>query len=256
MTDLFWSIGWYAGLSLLAAGVLFMLRPVRRLGVPTRRRAIRLAIIGVLTAGASLPAGNALQRVTNPVSELDRFVPAFQFSEVHTIEIHASADRAYRAMLDVTPEEIALYRALTWVRRAGQAGPENILNPGAGKPLLETAARTSFRKLVEVPNREFVLGGFVAAPPGAQARVWTGESFASLEEPGFAKVAMNFRLEPQGGTSVILSTETRVYATDATTRRTFKPYWRTIYPGSALIRISWLRAIKRRAEGSGAHPQS
>jgi hypothetical protein len=59
---------------------------------------------------------------------------------------------------------------------------------------------------------------------------------------------MNFRIEPRGADACILFTETRVYATDSATRRTFKVYWRTIYPGSALIRLSWLRAIKRRAE--------
>jgi hypothetical protein len=248
MTDLFLSVLWYGGLALGAAGLLFTLRPVRRLGVPTRRRAVRIAISGAAVAGVSLLAGGGLRRVANPVSELDRFVPAFQFSEVHAIEIHAPAERTYRAMLDVTPDEVAFYRGLTWVRTGGQSGPESIMNPPPDRPLIETAVRTSFRKLAEVSNREFVFGGFVAAPPGAGARAWTDESYAALEDPGFAKVAMNFRIEPRGADACILFTETRVYATDSATRRTFKVYWRTIYPGSALIRLSWLRAIKRRAE--------
>ncbi len=42
--------------------------------------------------------------------------------------------------------------------------------------------------------------------------------------------------------------ETRVHATDDPTKRKFAAYWRTIYPGSALIRVMWLRAIRRRAE--------
>jgi hypothetical protein len=104
------------------------------------------------------------------------------------------------------------------------------------------------RTLADVPTREYVLGTFVAAPADAGTRKWTAESFANLHEPGFAKAAMNFRIEPRGTDASTLSTETRVYATDATTRRAFKVYWRTIYPGSALIRVSWLRAIKRRAE--------
>jgi hypothetical protein len=29
-------------------------------------------------------------------------------------------------------------------------------------------------------------------------------------------------------------------------------YWRVIHPGSALIRIAWLRAIRRRAERQSA----
>jgi hypothetical protein len=242
------SVCWYVGVFLTAAGLLCTLKPMKRLGVPTRRRAVRVTLIGVTVAGVSLAAGGGVQRVTSPASELDRWVPGFHFNEVHTIEIQAPADRVYRAMLEVTPEEVAFYRALTWVRRVGQSGPESIVNPPAGRPLLETAVRTTFRKLGETPNREFALGGFVTAPPGARARKWTAETFSALEEPGFAKVGMNFSVEPGSDQTTRLSTETRVYATDATTRMTFKAYWRTIYPGSALIRLSWLRAIKRRAE--------
>ncbi len=39
-------------------------------------------------------------------------------------------------------------------------------------------------------------------------------------------------------------------ATDAQARRRFACYWRVIYPGSALIRRMWLRAVKKRAEES------
>lgn len=248
MIDLLLSVLWYGGLMLSAVGLLFTLRPVRRLGVPTRRRAVRIAIAGVGLAGVSLLAGGGLQRASTPGSELDRFMPAFQFSERHSIEIQAPAERTYRAMLDVTPDEVTFYRALTWVRTGGQPVPESIMNPPAGKSLIETAVRTSFRKLAEVPNGEFVFGGFVAAPAGARTRKWTAEAYAALQEPGYAKVAMNFRVEPRGPGASVLFTETRVYATDAATRRTFKVYWRTISPGSALIRVSWLKAIKRRAE--------
>jgi hypothetical protein len=47
-----------------------------------------------------------------------------------------------------------------------------------------------------------------------------------------------------------VTTETRVFATDAAARRSFGLYWAFIYPGSALIRHGWLRAIKLRAEAS------
>jgi hypothetical protein len=59
---------------------------------------------------------------------------------------------------------------------------------------------------------------------------------------------MNFRVEADGASGSILSTETRVYATDEASKRRFAAYWRVIYPGSALIRRMWLRAIVRRAE--------
>ena len=59
---------------------------------------------------------------------------------------------------------------------------------------------------------------------------------------------MNFRLRSIGSTRTRLTTETRVFTTDAMIRRRFAAYWRVIYPGSSIIRMMWLRAIKRRAE--------
>jgi hypothetical protein len=55
-------------------------------------------------------------------------------------------------------------------------------------------------------------------------------------------------LEDAANGETVLTTETRVYATDAATRKRFALYWRVIYPGSALIRVMWLRAIRNRAE--------
>jgi hypothetical protein len=76
-------------------------------------------------------------------------------------------------------------------------------------------------------------------------------AFTSLHEPGIATAGMNFALREDGDGWTRLTTETRVHATDATASRLFATYWRIIYPGSALIRRSWLRAIKARAERGG-----
>jgi hypothetical protein len=62
--------------------------------------------------------------------------------------------------------------------------------------------------------------------------------FVTANPPGFAAATMNFRIEDAGPMACTLTTETRVYATDASTRRRFARYWRVIYPGSALIRRS------------------
>jgi hypothetical protein len=107
--------------------------------------------------------------------------------------------------------------------------------------------------LAEEPNREIVLGSLAAAPPGWRP---SGKPtpdgfralFVTINRPGFASATMNFRIEDVGSAACTLTTETRVYATDASTRRRFAPYWRVIYPGSALIRHMWLRAIAHRAE--------
>jgi hypothetical protein len=166
---------------------------------------------------------------------------------VHEVDIAASPAQTYQALQNVTPREIRFYRVLTWIRRGGQTGRPSILNPPLDVPILKTAMETSFRNLGEQPNVEIVFGGFTAAPREALTRHWTPEAFAALVDPGYAKVAMNFQLVSLGA-GTHLQTETRVFATDAATRRMFTVYWRTIYPGSALIRRSWLEAIKSRAE--------
>jgi len=59
---------------------------------------------------------------------------------------------------------------------------------------------------------------------------------------------MSFRLAAQRPGLTQLSTETRVFATDDAACRRFAPYWRVIYPASALLRRTWLAAIRQRAE--------
>ena len=76
----------------------------------------------------------------------------------------------------------------------------------------------------------------------------TEEGVQSSQRGGFALAAINFRLEDAANGETLLTTETRVYATDPSARKKFAAYWRIIYPGSALIRIMWLRAIRHRAE--------
>jgi hypothetical protein len=103
--------------------------------------------------------------------------------------------------------------------------------------------------LVDEAPRELVIGTIVVRPPGARVRV-RPEIFERSMPPGFALAAMNFLITPDGAGGSRVSTETRVFATNDDARRRFAMYWRLIYPGSALIRRMWLRAIARRVEDS------
>ena len=239
----------YAGFLACLVGFVSLLRPLKFLRISSRYRGAAvlggglLLILGVF----SLPAKET--RVQWPHALLDQFVAVYQFEEFHAIRVHASRERIFQAIKEVRAGEIFLFRTLTWIRRFGRPGPESILNAPENMPLLEVATKTSFLLLAEEPDREIVLGTLVAAPPGWRPKGKpTPEGFKALHEPGFAPAAMNFRLEDSGAGETIVTTETRVYATDASTRRKFAAYWRTIYPGSALIRVTWLRAIRHRAE--------
>lgn len=120
------------------------------------------------------------------------------------------------------------------------------MNPDPGRPILDTALRTGFVLLGEEHGREALVG---AVLEGGRFRAGLEPpTFRDLVEPGLAKAAMNFRVTTEGPRRVRLTTETRVSATDARSRRFFAVYWRLILPGSALIRRNWLAAIQRRSE--------
>lgn len=237
----------YGGAVLALLGALVLFRPLPMPGLPARRRGALLAAVGFALSGIGfvLPAPD--RRAADRRSQLDEFVPVFQFNEVHRIHVDAPPDRVFASIKAVTAPEILLLRTLTWLRRFGRPGPESILNAPERLPILDVATKTGFLPLAEAPNREILVGTVVMAPRGLGGER-TPEWFKALAAPGVAKAAMSFFVEPDGSGGAWVTTETRVAATDAGARRRFAVYWRVIYPGSAIIRRMWLRAVKRRAE--------
>jgi hypothetical protein len=231
-----------AGITTGALGLLSLSR--------NRKQAAKLVGLGGLLglAGAALPA--PIRRAKGAPVLLDIFVQFYEFREFHETRVNASPERIYEAILGVTAGEIRLFQALTWLRSPklpwGCRQPESILNAPTDRPILEVATSSGFTKLVEAPGVETVVGMAVIHPRGTPPPSTPAEFITS--EPGFALAAMNFRIEYGGPGWSRLTTETRIHATDALSRRRFAAYWRLIYPGSAFIRIQWLRAIRERAE--------
>ena len=239
----------YTGAVIVVAGLGLAVRPSRRLRVATRARAFMVIAAGVMAAaiGLVLPASDA--RVDRIETRLDEFAPAWQFREVHTLRIAAPPAVVFDAITRLRADEIFLFRTLTWIRRGGRPAPRSILNPGDATPLIDVATSTGFLRLAHDEPRELVIGAMVAAPPGPGHRLTAG-GYREPQPPGTALATMNFLVSPDGGHGSIVSTETRVHANDARSRRLFAGYWRIIYPGSALIRRMWLRAIERRAKAA------
>ena len=235
----------YVAAVVAAAGVLFAVKPIRRLGVTKRSRGLALAAVGglLVVAGLCLPATET--RVGQVTSRLDEFAPAWQFREIHTIRIPASPERVFAAIKRVRADEIRFFHTLTWIRRGGRQAPPGILNAGQGEPIIDVALANGFVSLADDPPRELVIGTVVVAPPGTRGTL-TPQVFRQALPPGFALATMNFLVTPDGDGHTLVSTETRVFANSAAARRRFAAYWRSIYPGSAIIRRMWLRAIQRR----------
>ena len=234
----------YTGFVLFVVGLACSVRPVASLGVATRPRAMLLAGAGVLLGLGSLAAPAFTSRVSASASRLDEITPEWQFHEVHARHIAAPPARVYAALRQVRADEIAFFKTLTWIRRFGRSLPPGMLNAGR-EPIIDVAVKGGFSLLAEDAPRELVVGTVVVAPSGPR-HPRTLEFFRSPPS-GFAVGTMNFLLKPDGAGGTWISTETRVVATSPQARRVFAAYWRVIYPGSALIRRMWLRAVERRA---------
>jgi hypothetical protein len=102
--------------------------------------------------------------------------------------------------------------------------------------------RTLFR-LRGVPRTETIAG--LLQTLGFEQRERTATTFVGV---GGRRILIGLDLvarSADGGS--ILSTETRVRATDARARAAFRAYWLVVGPFSALIRRRWLRAVARAA---------
>lgn len=232
----------YLGLLAVAVGAFACLRPVHWLRLSTRKRGALLVGAGavLILLGMAVPA--PLRHATG-TTQLDRILPDYQFSELHETSVRASPAAIHRAIWQVTAGEIRLFRALTWIRspRLSAHRKPTILSAPTDRPILEVATSSGFRRLADEEN-EIVVGTVVIAPRGRQM-------IDDLRKvPGAALALMNFRIEPLGADRCRLITETRIFATDRKALRRFRAYWRLVAPGSAILRSTWLSAIRARAE--------
>src|SRR5947207_2205285 len=180
---------------------------------------------------------------------LDEVVPHPQYRMYHARSISAQPTAVWDELGQVTMSALPLGYALESIRLlpARLAGRRH--QPLAGRTFLDvTPIPVLFCRPPQVvisaglSQAWRLLGG--PAPPrldAAALRAWS--------QPGWIKAGMEFRLEPvPAGT--LLSTETRVLATDPKTRRAFAAYWFVIRPGSSAIRREVLKVVARRAESS------
>lgn len=178
---------------------------------------------------------------------LDEFLSLYDVRELHSITIASPPERVIEVARGLTWSDVPLFAGLMAVRSlpALLAGHR----PSLSGPIVDDFTRAGFTELAARPD-ELVYGavGRFWHLTGGLRRVAPAD-FAAFSEPGFAKTAFNFSAQPAPSApgSTVLTTETRVAATDAGARRSFLRYWRVIQPGSVLIRRVWLRAIRRAA---------
>jgi len=175
---------------------------------------------------------------------LEEVLPAPDFSERHSRRVRAEPAQALAAVRELTIREVPTMLVLMSLRSLPALLSRRYSLPRTER-ILDAFAAMGFAEADGGADELILVGvGRFWRLDGGLRRV-RAEEFPAFDEPGFVKAATNFRAEPG-----LLSTETRVKATDEQARRSFARYWRLIQPGSALIRMDWLRAARRRAERS------
>lgn len=169
---------------------------------------------------------------------LDQVMPSCDRREVHERRTAAPASALWEAIHELEARDLALMRVLMGIRTLGRRVDRG------DRTVLDGFERMGFRPVAEEPGKELVVVGIGQfwKPSGGLRKVTGREQFLAFDEPGYAKVAFNLRLQNNG-----VSTETRIAGTDPRARRRFGLYWLAIRPGSGLIRREWLRALDRRA---------
>ena len=182
MIDWLLSTLWYGSFASFIVGAICIVRPVRWLGLRTRRRALATmggAVLLVTAIGAWTPRTEA---VLVAQSSLDGAAPAYQFREKHSLVVNATPTSVMRAIKTVAADEIAFFQVLTAVRRLGRPAPEGLLNAPPGKPVMDVATRTGFTLLAD-DAREVVLGAVLTADdPAARGRARDVRAFQTRRD--------------------------------------------------------------------------
>jgi hypothetical protein len=176
------------------------------------------------------------------VAAIDDWLPRFDVNERHEVRLPVAPERALELVLALPVASDPIVRVLVTTR--GMTARD------------ETLERFFLAHRFVVLHRsptELVAGavGAVWRIRGGLVPLADADSWRRAAVPGTIKAAIDFHAVPAADGS-LLSTETRVFAADARSRRLFRLYWLVVGPFSALIRRRWLAATIASAKRSGA----
>jgi hypothetical protein len=176
---------------------------------------------------------------------IDKYLPAFQFSERHQLLVENPAACLLDAVTLAGTIDDPWVRIFIWLRELpgrfiGTLGGDNALEnrPAFGLSDFTLLGRDSDREIAFG-----LIGRFWQSDYGLVA-INGPADFASFNAPGVPKLVLNFVVEPMDGGRARLRTETRVFCNDRKSFIRFLPYWWIIRPVSGLMRHRLLRRIR------------
>lgn len=178
---------------------------------------------------------------------IDKYLPRYQFSERHTLNISASPAAVIAAACAYRPESDSFFRRMIAMREL----PMRVLSRLRQRDA-EAAAPFglhNFTLLEQAEDRELVYGlaGQFWKLDYGQASIADGSDFLAFDRPGTARLALSFTAQRLDHARTQLTTETRVFCQDHDALRRFTRYWYLIRPVSGLIRRRILVGIRNDA---------
>ena len=175
---------------------------------------------------------------------LDDYLPAYEFSERHSLEIDGGREQVDQALRAVSIDEIRGIRILYLLRGLGRTGRDT------SRPFLGLAALGAVT-LEDISGEGVVLGltGQFWRLRGGQdlGRPRTADEFLAYDRADVCQAVIDFRIAEIGPDRSRLTTETRVHVADPAARRAFRRYWLVVRPFSGRTRILFLREVRRHA---------
>ena len=197
-----------------------------------------------LSASVERPIYVAGSRENGAVLSLvDHFLQRRQFHERHACDVAAPPDVILEAVAQYRPEADPVFKFAMSLREA----PKRFLKT-AGDPQPPFGFHSFSHLGRDERSTVYGLIGRFWTPDFDLRVITSGEAFRSFDEAGVAKLVLAFEVDPAPEGLTRLTTETRVFCPDRTSRMSFTPYWMIIRPVSGLIRRRMLASIRRDCE--------
>ncbi len=244
----------WIGAILFMVGVISLIHPLDFLFISNRTIAVGVVLSGLLISATSLISPVKLEQSTTSDQQIDGLMPTYSFNELHEVRIKASPDEVKEVFRVTGVNDIPVVHLLMKIRGIADEDVDLSDRASSNKAGADTFTTPDFNFFVVAPDeyiavmilKPTMISGNKGKP--APPEISTIEQFRAFKEPGYMKVAINFRIIGIENKETLLTTETRVDGTTKTDSYVFGRYWRVIYPGSAIIRRVWLDTIKKKAE--------
>lgn len=178
---------------------------------------------------------------------LHKYLPKYDFSERHAIEISAPAEQVIAAVTAYRPEHDPFFRFAIGLREF-----PNRLVTYAGRQSDKANPPFSLDNftMLELRGSEEVVYGLAGKfwrLDYGQEFLKDAEAFVAYQRLGTARLLLGYMVQTRPNGVSYLQTETRVQCLDEEALKNFRPYWYLIRPVSGLIRMRMLKAIRHAA---------